>query len=89
MKALLRKHKVIQFTHSDGARQQRPRIVISKAPMPCNYEALRYSDEIENLSRKLIERLRSDGEPYIALHLRYEKDMLAFTGCSHNLTKRI
>ncbi|XP_077213111.1 O-fucosyltransferase family protein isoform X2 [Tasmannia lanceolata] len=49
------------------------------------YEALRFAPRIEALGRLLVERMRSYG-PYIALHLRYEKDMLSFSGCTYGLS---
>ncbi|KAG1330736.1 hypothetical protein COCNU_02G007040 [Cocos nucifera] len=49
------------------------------------YKALQFAPQIEALGKLLVERMRSYG-PYIALHLRYEKDMLAFSGCTYGLS---
>ncbi|KAK8567477.1 hypothetical protein V6N13_105444 [Hibiscus sabdariffa] len=51
-----------------------------------NYKALGFTRLIEETGRKIVDVLREKG-PFLALHLRYEKDVLAFTGCKKGLTK--
>ncbi|PPD80403.1 hypothetical protein GOBAR_DD22677 [Gossypium barbadense] len=49
------------------------------------YEALRFAPQIEAMGKVLVDRMRSYGH-FIALHLRFEKDMLAYSGCTHGLS---
>ncbi|XP_011622062.1 uncharacterized protein At1g04910 isoform X1 [Amborella trichopoda] len=45
-----------------------------------NYHALRFKPHIMKLSSTIVSRLRAQGH-FMAIHLRFEMDMLAFAGC--------
>lgn len=57
-------------------------IEIQKLRCRVNFGALRFTSMIEELGQKVIRLLKQKGQ-FLVLHLRYEMDMLAFSGCTH------
>ena len=56
-------------------------VVIQKLRCRVNYEALRFTPLIAQVGKEIVRLLRQKG-PFLVLHLRYEMDMLAFSGCN-------
>ncbi|KAK9002674.1 hypothetical protein V6N11_060257 [Hibiscus sabdariffa] len=48
-----------------------------------NYHALKFANPILEMGKMLVQRMRMRSKHYIALHLRFEPDMLAFSGCDY------
>ncbi|VFQ66669.1 unnamed protein product [Cuscuta campestris] len=83
---LFNKHKVIHFNRTD-ARLANNGLPLELQRLRCrvNFQSLKFTPQIEGLGQKLVHMLQEKG-PYVALHLRYEMDMLAFSGCTHGCT---
>ncbi|XP_023001047.1 O-fucosyltransferase 34-like [Cucurbita maxima] len=79
---LIQKYKVVHLNRTDArlANNGQP-MEIQKLRCRVNFSALRFTSQIEELGRKVIKLLRQNG-PFLVLHLRYEMDMLAFSGCT-------
>ncbi|KAL5722936.1 Rhamnogalacturonan I rhamnosyltransferase 1 [Ranunculus cassubicifolius] len=80
---LFSKYKVIHFNKTDTrlANNGLP-TELQKLRCRVNFQALKFTPQIEALGNKLVRILQRKG-PFVALHLRYEMDMLSFSGCSH------
>ncbi|XP_057838168.2 rhamnogalacturonan I rhamnosyltransferase 1 isoform X2 [Cryptomeria japonica] len=83
---LIRKHKVVHFSKTDArlANNALP-LELQKFRCRVNYNALKFTPQIEKLGKKLVNILQGNGF-FIVLHLRYEMDMLAFSGCTWGCT---
>ncbi|XP_006291038.2 LOW QUALITY PROTEIN: O-fucosyltransferase 18 [Capsella rubella] len=81
------KRKVIHFVRSD-TRLANNGLSLDLQMLRCqvNFQGLKFTPRIEALGSKLVRILQRRGS-FVALHLRYEMDMLAFSGCTHGCTE--
>ncbi|XP_027353664.1 O-fucosyltransferase 16 [Abrus precatorius] len=79
---LLKKHAV-QLNKFDYRLANRLDTEYQKLRCRVNYHALRFTKPILTMGEKLVHRMRMRSRHYIALHLRFEPDMLAFSGCDY------
>lgn len=77
---LLKKHAV-QLTKFDYRLANRLDKDLQKLRCRVNYHALKFTDPIIEMGERLVHRMRMRSKNFIALHLRFEPDMLAFSGC--------
>ncbi|KAF4396770.1 hypothetical protein F8388_004738 [Cannabis sativa] len=85
---LFKKHRVLHFNKTD-ARLANNWIALDLQKLRCrvNFQALKFTPQIETLGYKLVRILQEKG-PFVALHLRYEMDMLAFSGCTRGCSEK-
>lgn len=77
---LLKRH-VVQLSKFDYRLSNRLDTGLQKLRCRVNYHALKFTSPISKMGDKLVHRMRMRSKNFIALHLRFEPDMLAFSGC--------
>ncbi|KAF2611858.1 hypothetical protein F2Q70_00009522 [Brassica cretica] len=84
---LVKKHKILHLNKTDTrlVNNELP-VEVQKLRCRVNFNGLRFTPKIEELGRRVVKILREKG-PFLVLHLRYEMDMLAFSGCSHGCNR--
>ncbi|KAE8693955.1 transcription factor BIM1-like [Hibiscus syriacus] len=80
---LIKKYKVVHLNRTDARLANNGQTLdVQKLRCRVNFNALRFTPQIEELGKRVVKLLTQNG-PFIVLHLRYEMDMLAFSGCTH------
>ncbi|KAF3591345.1 hypothetical protein DY000_02026692 [Brassica cretica] len=73
--------KVLQLTKFDYRLANDLDEDMQKLRCRVNYNALRFTKRIQSVGMKVVKRMRKMAKRFIAIHLRFEPDMLAFSGC--------
>lgn len=78
---VLSKKQAVQLNKFDYRLSNKLETEYQKLRCRVNYRALKFTDIISGMGEMLVQRIRMRSKHYIALHLRFEPDMLAFSGC--------
>ncbi|KAK8603594.1 hypothetical protein V6N13_096068 [Hibiscus sabdariffa] len=78
---ILKRRHVLQLTKFDYRLANDIDEELQKLRCRANFHALRFTKPIQELGQKLVTRMREMAKRFIAVHLRFEPDMLAFSGC--------
>lgn len=78
---VLKKKHVVRLTKFDYRLSNKLETDLQKLRCRVNYHGLKFTDQIQMMGDSLIQRMKAKSNHFIALHLRFEPDMLAFSGC--------
>ncbi|KAL1828477.1 hypothetical protein DCAR_0207700 [Daucus carota subsp. sativus] len=78
---ILLRRRVVQLTKFDYRLSNDLPEELQKLRCRVNYHALRFTKPIRSIGQKVVTRMRKMAKRFIAVHLRFEPDMLAFSGC--------
>ncbi|XP_076907816.1 O-fucosyltransferase 6-like [Bidens hawaiensis] len=78
---LFSKRRAVQPSKFDYRLANKLETDFQKLRCRINYHALKFTDPIIKMGQTLVNRMRNMGKHFVALHLRFEPDMLAFSGC--------
>ncbi|RZC61911.1 hypothetical protein C5167_023672 [Papaver somniferum] len=78
---ILVRRRALQLTKFDYRLANSIDDELQKLRCRVNYHALRFTKPIEELGKKVVMKMRKMSDRFIAVHLRFEPDMLAFSGC--------
>eukprot|EP00271_Cylindrocystis_brebissonii_P001285 TRINITY_DN11597_c0_g1_i1.p1 TRINITY_DN11597_c0_g1~~TRINITY_DN11597_c0_g1_i1.p1 ORF type:complete len:551 (+),score=76.63 TRINITY_DN11597_c0_g1_i1:175-1827(+) len=83
VRLLLQQKKMLRLTKFDFRLADDLPHELQKLRCRANYRALQFTPAISSVATLLVSSLRALSPKYIAVHLRYEPDMLAFSGCTY------
>ncbi|KAG6528113.1 hypothetical protein ZIOFF_010262 [Zingiber officinale] len=78
---ILLRRRAVQLTKFDYRLTNALDEELQKLRCRVNFHGLRFTNPIVVIAQNLVKRMHAMASQYVAIHLRFEPDMLAFSGC--------